>query len=334
MSTQLQEHMNGNPAALAGFESTAIGHVQDREVGAVSAAAREESELKGAIFLARQYPRDEFKAYNKIMKTCGRPGFAEEAIYSFPRSGQTVKGPSVQMAREIARCWGNIRYGLRIVSVDDETVHIKGYAYDMESNGYVEAEDKFEKLVYRKKGGWVKPDERDLRELINRRGAILVRNAILQVVPSDVTDNAVQEVERTLHKAAAGEIQQRPEEAIRRLVKAFDGIGVTTDMLVAYLKHSLEAITAEEIADLRGVFKSIQDGNSRREEYFDLQAASRATQELNDELGDSEKAMDKKESPKAKKDEKTSSKSPSEEPIDYDSWDRDDKKEPEEGKLI
>src|SRR5690625_3214268 len=98
-----------NPAALAGFESSATGHVQEREVGAASAVAREEAELKGAIFLAREFPRDEFKAYNQIVKTCARPNFAENALYSFPRGGQTVKGPSVQLAREIARCWGNIR---------------------------------------------------------------------------------------------------------------------------------------------------------------------------------------------------------------------------------
>lgn len=285
MSMELQERGNGNPAALAGFESGSVGHVQEREVGAASAVAREEAEIKAAIFLARQFPRDEFKAYNKIMKTCERPGFAEDAIYSFPRSGQTVKGPSVQMAREIARCWGNIRYGLRIVSVDEDMVHIRGYAYDLETNAHVEHEDKFEKLVYRKSQGWVKPDERDLRELINRRGAILVRNAILQVIPSDVVDAAEEKAKETLRRAAQGEISQNREQAIRRLVKAFDGIGVTVEMLEAYLKHGLDAITADEIADLRAVYKSIQDGNSRREEYFDLKAPSRATQDLNASLG-------------------------------------------------
>lgn len=298
MSTEL-EQLNNNPAALAGFEGGEIGHVQEREVGAAAAVAREEAEIKSAIFLARQFPRNEFAAYNKVIKACERPGLAEEAVYNFPRGGQQVSGPSVNLAREIARCWGNIRYGLRVVSVDEDMVHIRGYAFDLETNAYVEHEDKFEKLVYRKGKGWVKPDERDLRELINRRGAILVRNAILQVVPSDVVDAAEEKAKETLRRAAAGEISQNREQAIRRLVKAFDGIGVTVEMLEGYLKHGLDAITADEIADLRAVYKSIQDGHSRREEYFDLKAPSAASQELNASLS-ATNATDEKQADKNK----------------------------------
>src|SRR5690606_40175898 len=156
---ELQKH-EPNAAAVAGFEALPTESVQDREVGAAAAVAREEAEIKSAIFLARQFPRNEFAAYNKVIKACERPGLAEEAVYNFPRGGQRVSGPSVNLAREIARCWGNVRYGLRVVSVDEDMVHIRGYAYDLETNAHVEHEDKFEKLVYRKSQGWVKPDER------------------------------------------------------------------------------------------------------------------------------------------------------------------------------
>lgn len=273
-------------AALAGFESQDTSLAM-REAGTVSAVAREEAEMKSAIFLARQFPRDEAAAYTKIIKSCRRPAFAEGALYRFPRGNQQVEGPSVQLAREIARCWGNIRYGLRIVSVDAETVHIRGYAYDLETNSYVEHEDKFARLVQRKRGNrteWVPPDERDLRELINRRGAILVRNAILQVVPSDVVEAAIKEVHATLKRAAQGEIEQSREDAIRRLVLAFDSIGVSVQALEQYLGHPLDAISAEEIADLRGVYKSIIDGNTRREDHFDLQAGRKVRTESNEEL--------------------------------------------------
>src|SRR5690606_32675204 len=111
-------------AALAGFEPQETA-ITVREAGAASAVAREEAEMKSAIFLARQFPRDEAAAYTKIIKSCRRPTFAEGAMYRFPRGGQQVEGPSVQLAREIARCWGNIRYGLRIVSVDAEMIHIR-----------------------------------------------------------------------------------------------------------------------------------------------------------------------------------------------------------------
>lgn len=278
-------------ASLAGFEDTQVARVDEREVGAVAATAREEAELKGAIFLARQYPRNEAQAYTAIINTCKRPGFAEQARYSFPRGGQTVAGPSINMARELARRWGNIRFGLRVVGVDDEMVHIRGYAYDLETNLLVEHEDKFEKLIYRRKGGWIKPDERDLRELINRRGAILVRNAILQVVPTDVVEDAMRAVGETLTKAAAGDIEQSREQAVRRLTLAFDGFGVTSEMLEEYLKNPLDAITPEQLADLRSIYRSINDGNTRRQDHFKTGADapdSEANKDLNAALSDAD----------------------------------------------
>src|SRR5690606_35974269 len=115
--------------------------------------------------------------------------------------------------------------------VDDEQVHIRGYALDLETNTYAEAEDRFAKLIQRKRNGrtqWVEPDERDLRELVNRRGAICVRNAILQVLPADVIEDALRQSEETLRKAAAGELKQDRAGAIRRLALAFDELGVST----------------------------------------------------------------------------------------------------------
>ena len=269
-----------SPAALAGFGAggAADGALAPLEAGVLSTVVREEAEIKAAIVLARQFPRVEAASYNAIIRACDRASFAEAATYRFPRGGQQIEGPSVDLAREMARSWKNIRWGLRIVSEDERRMHIKGFAYDMENNNYVEMEDKFAKLVQRKnrttgKTDWVQPDERDLRELVNRRGAILVRNAILQLIPPDVTEDAVLRAKETMRKAAAGEVKQDRQSAIRRLVGAFDGLGVSPAMLEGYLQHSLEIVTEKEIADLRSVWKSISDGNSRREDYFTLASA-------------------------------------------------------------
>ncbi|MCH8828317.1 MAG: type II secretion system F family protein, partial [Planctomycetes bacterium] len=81
------------------------------EAGTAAAVAREQSELAGAI---------EAACYCRIIASCRRPGFAEVARYSFPRGDATIEGPSIDLAREIARCWGNMRCGIRIVSQDDE----------------------------------------------------------------------------------------------------------------------------------------------------------------------------------------------------------------------
>jgi len=272
-----------SPAELAGFEEQ-----EQQDGGIQSIVQREKTEIESAIVVAKRFPRDEAAAYTKIIRSCQRPGFAEGARYAFPRGGKQVSGPSVKLAREMARVWGNIRYGLRIVSVDEQNVHIRAYALDLETNGYVEAEDQFARLIQRKRNGrteWVEPDERDLRELTNRRGAVLVRNCILQLIPPDVTEEAERTAVETLTKAARNEIAQDKGAAIRRLALAFDQIGVTSAMLADHLEHDLELITEDELADLRGVYTSIRDGNSKRSDHFDFKAKrDTGTSEINERL--------------------------------------------------
>lgn len=263
-------------AQVAGWEdSGASSGLAATQAGVLATVAREDSDIKAAIVSAKHFPRVESVSYTKLIRSCERPTFAEGAAYSFPRGGQQVTGPSIYMAREAARCWGNIRHGVRIVSVDAEQVHIRGYALDCETNTYAESEDRFAKLVQRKRNGrteWVEPDERDLRELVNRRGAICVRNAILQIIPTDVIEDALRKADETLRKAANGELEQNREDAIRRLVVAFDRFGVRPEMLADFLKHDLSIITPDELADLRKVFKSIEDGHTRVAEHFAIQA--------------------------------------------------------------
>ena len=263
----------------ATFEETgALGPQHVQEAG-LSAIARDEGELKAGVVMAKKFPRNELTSYNRLMKSCERPSLAGAATYCFPRGGQNIEGPSVDLAREAARCWGNIRYGLRIIAETEEQVHIQGVAFDLETNNLVSAEDKFKKLVQRKISGslqWIKPDERDLRELVNRRGAICVRNALLQLLPPDVIDDAVMKAKETMTKAAKGEIKQDPKKAISSLISAFGQLGVTSEMVAKYLEHDLEIITEKEMVELRGIWKSINDGNSRREEYFEIAKPSTA----------------------------------------------------------
>ena len=255
-----------------GFESKGVGEVKD-SVGAVAAIAREEAELKAAIVVAKRFPRSEEACYQKLMKSCERASFSDGAFYDFPRGREDVQGPSIKMAREAVRIWGNVRYGLRVVSDDEESLHIKGWTLDLETNTYSEEEDKFAKLIFRKKGGWIKPDERDLRELKNRRGAVCVRNCILHVLPPDLIDDAFRKVMDTARKAARGELKQDRKAAIRRMVKALEKWAVSVEMIEKLLGHPMEDITDDEVVKLQGIMKSLDDGNSKREEHFTVAEA-------------------------------------------------------------
>lgn len=246
-------------------EDTGLTTRQDvgRELAPSHGEATARYEMESAIIVAKRFPRNEDKAFEALTKSCGRLSFAQDATYSFPRGDQTIEGPSVYLAKEGARVWGNIRYGADIISDDENNRHVRGWAWDMETNTKATADDAFAKLIYRKKGGWQKPDERDLRELTNRRAAILIRNCIISLLPSDLVDDAIRQAKQTLEKGVASNI----DESRKSCIKAFSSIGVTVEDLESYLGHKVGQCSPKEIADLRTVYKSIIDGNSKWVDY-------------------------------------------------------------------
>lgn len=241
---------------------------QSQELVPTAGAAEKQYEIQSAITVAKRFPRSEDMAFQRLMRACDRSSFAEDALYSFPRGGATVEGPSVNLAREAARVWGNLRYGQEVIRDDEDSRLIRAFGFDLESNVRVSAEDEFNKLVQRKgrSGGvqWVKPDERDLRELTNRRGAILVRNCLLQLLPKDLIEDAMVRCKETLKKG----VDVDPDGARKKLILAFATLGITAAMLEAKLGHALGVISPAELTELRTIYKSVADGNSNWADYL------------------------------------------------------------------
>ena len=95
---------------------------------------RQTQEVQGAIFMAKKFPRDEYEAIEKIRRSCQRATLAEQAIYSYPRGGQNVSGPSVRLAESLAQNWGNIDYGIIELEQKDGKSEMMAYAWDLETN--------------------------------------------------------------------------------------------------------------------------------------------------------------------------------------------------------
>ena len=92
------------------------------------------AEAQGKLVIAKRFPRDEITAYEKLMTACSRRNFAEKATYSYPRSGSTISGPSIRLAEEAARCWGNVDFGIKELSQKDGESEMLAYCWDMETN--------------------------------------------------------------------------------------------------------------------------------------------------------------------------------------------------------
>lgn len=267
----------------AGFNGAEQSGLAQRAAAGSSSTAR--AELEAMCAMARLNPRNEHSALTSMINAAKRPLFAESATYSFPRgkkqdnSGQWVDnyvtGPSVNLARPIATYWGHIRFGFRIVDDDEDYIGLEGFAHDLQTGAYCTMPARFKKLVQRKVGTgrdrkteWVKPDERDLRELVNKQGAILVRNCVLSVVPPDIVDAVLQECDKTLHDKESGALKDSREDTVRKLVLGWAEFGVTAAELEAVLGHPMAQITPDELVRLRGMFRSIRDGNTKVSDHF------------------------------------------------------------------
>lgn len=227
------------------------------------------AEVQGSILMAIKFPRSEADALSRMQGCVLRPSFREKAIYRFPRGDKEISGPSVVFAREFARCWKNLRYGFEVVGATEDRVQLRGFAWDLESNLRASLDASFRPLIFRKHAhgrnqpGWIKPDEREMRELVNRHGAILERNCILKVIPWDLVDD----LKTAIADAERRDIKNDVQDARRKVVSAFGALGILASQLALYLGHPISEATPDEVQELREIYASLRDGHSTWSEY-------------------------------------------------------------------
>ena len=133
--------------------------------------SRQTQEVQGAIFMAKQFPRDEYRAIEKITRMCERMSLAEQATYSYPRGGKQVTGPSIRLAEAIAQAWGNIDCGVIELENKNGASELMAYAWDLETNTRVTKMFKVKHVRDTKKGSTALTDSRDIYEATANFGA-------------------------------------------------------------------------------------------------------------------------------------------------------------------
>ncbi len=234
--------------------------------------AREIAQLRLAMEYALDVSRDEQQALEALLRACARPRFASGACYPFVQDGLQFFAPGVDLAREAARCYRHIRYGVTVLVDDDDRMQVTGWAWDLLSGNYAETPESFMKQASEVIEGRVylrsvAGNESALRALVNRRGAHAERNAILKVLPRWLVEEAVDAAVATNVRQAEVEL-----EATRKVLAAsFKSRGVSRAQLEGHLGHSLDEVTPEEIASLRGIFASLRDGATEIGDHFEVE---------------------------------------------------------------
>lgn len=265
---------NDNPGAMLPSHSP-----MSSEMIPFQTAETARAEIEAAAVIAMRNPRNMADVLQESLRICSHAGVAEEIEpYSYPRGGTTVTGPSAPFAREMFRIYRNAISGFFIVRDTNDDRHIRGWAWDIERNVRKVQDDQFKKVVQRKQGEggstiWVVPDERDLRELTNRRGAIVERNCILALLPRDLVLDAMTRLVDTLisledDKKAGTAGKPTLDDNRKAWVAAFGKIGVQASELEAYMVKPVAQWLAGDLVTLRGIHKAISEGERKWADYY------------------------------------------------------------------
>ena len=268
-------------------------HTADRPARVTQATSveqsRAEAEVKAAVAVALQFPRNVAAASAEMVESCKTTFLAERAFYAVPNRGA---GPSVHLARELARIFGNIQYGVKELSRDDEAgmSEIQAFAWDLQTN--TRSERTFQVPHARMKGR----DRQRLTDLGDvysnnqTQGARAVRECIFSILPPWFVEQAKDACNATLKHGGGKPLAQRISDA----VKAFEGVGVDADRIAAKLGKPSGKWTEHDVAQLIVAFRSIDRGEVSAEELFpqervsvdDVLGAPKAARKAKDEPAD------------------------------------------------
>lgn len=238
--------------------------VMTAEAGTVALLNRSEIDMQ--IATAHKFPRSikKFRDETLQMVTLNEQ-VAQECIYSLPRDGKNIEGPSARFAEVVASTWGNSRAGARVVNDQGDFVTAQGVFHDLERNVAITYE--VQRRIVDKNGRRFKLDM--IGVTANAACSIALRNSILKGIPKAFWSDLYEAARET----AIGNVQtlaNRRQRALHVLQK----MGVQPDTVFAFLKiQGQEDITLEHLATLFGITTALKEGDTTPEQAFAVQQA-------------------------------------------------------------
>lgn len=238
---------------------------QQNGVMAQASSSREMEEVKGQIFMARQFPRNVFQSEQRILDACKRPSLAQTAMYSYPRGGARVEGPSIRLAEVLAQNWGNLAFGIKELEQRPGESVAMAYAWDLETN--VREEKVFTVPHTRKARGQIKKldDPRDIYELVANNGARRLRACILGIIPGDIVEKAVEECNKTLTGNNKEPLKDRVNKSLQIFKEKYQ---VTQEQIEERFGYNTDAFTERDLLELGKIYNSLKDGMSKVDDWF------------------------------------------------------------------
>ena len=270
-----------------GVPSSAVANFNNINQGTVAVeASRAITEAQGKLLLAKQFPRNYTSCYAKAIEACQRKTFAEKAFFSYPRGGQSVTGVTIRFAEEMARCYGNLDYGIKELSHEDGKSEMQAYCWDLETNTISSQNFTVEHIREANGRSTKLTSQRDIYERTANDGARRLRSRILAILPPDLVEDCIKEC----HKTIAGKNDIPLIDKVKNMVTGFAKVGVTKEMLEKRLGHTVESVNADELVEYISIFNGLKQKESTISDWFEQpKTASQITELLKEEEAKAEK---------------------------------------------
>lgn len=245
------------------------------------------AQVQGALVVAQQRPRDTLRAAARMREACALDRLAEKAFFSYPRGGQTVSGPSVHLATELALCWGNVDYGIVELARNDagHESEMLAYAWDLETN--LRVTNTF--IVPHKRdktGGFtLLVDQRDIYENNANNAARRLRECLFRCMPKAFTEEAQEICRDTLVNGGGVPLAKRREDL---LVAFRDLFGISRTRIEKRAGRAAGQFTAYDIGELKIAFRSLKTGEGNPQELFPDDAADKANDAFKEKAAQSQ----------------------------------------------
>lgn len=276
---EVMEYQGNVPSYAGNFDKINQGTVAVESSRAIA-------EAQGKLIMAKRFPRNHIDSYAKAIEACQRKGFAEKAFFSYPRGGQTVTGVTIRFAEEMARCYGNLDYGIKEMSHEEGKSEMQAYCWDLETNTISSQNFTVEHVMETKQGNRKLTSQRDIYERTANDGARRLRSRILAILPPDLVEDCIAECKKTL----AGNGDMPLADRIKLIVMSFGKIGITKEMLEGRLKHTVESMNYEELSEYIGIYNGLKQKETTISDWFEQpKNASQMTELLEKEEAKSKK---------------------------------------------
>ncbi len=255
--------------------------LENNEAAITAVSTKARAEVESALIMARKFPRNEDDIRTRVLKTCSYYSFAEKAKYKKPQGKvlqgkqwvqNYVVGPSIRLAEELFRQWGNITFETTVLYENSRVRIMSCRAMDLQTLATSTAQYIIEKTVERKvttgreviserlnssneKVSLVVATEDEVFSKQNNIGSKYRRNLIIQLIPTHLLRDAIQVIDVTISTG----IKENPDKAKLDMLDSFATIGILASDLEKYLNHPMAQIMPEEIQELMDVFTAIHE---------------------------------------------------------------------------